>query len=311
MNNAAAKHDCSVAIPAALLALLLCFSGASFAQAIAAIDFETPRAFGYTIGDRIRHEMTLGLRAPYEFDQNTLPETGRLNRWLEISAAAVTVQSSAEIDTYRIVIDYQIFNVPKQLESVTIPQLEFILSGGTDPLPVFMPEWSFSIAPVATPGPRPALRLQPDKLPLPIGTTARRSRLWVSAVLFSGLLAYLAYWRWVLPRRQRGRYPFSNALRELQGLEKSAAVADRYKLGLRSFHAAINATAQHVVFDGNLREFVAENSQYATLEVELTEFFARSSEVFFDDAAVASPAAALQELIGLCRRCRTLERSVA
>lgn len=312
MNNDAATRQCgSRIIPGALLALLLCCPGVSDAQAIADIDVRTPRTFGYTIGDKIQHEMTLSLRAPYEFDEDTLPESGRLNRWLEISAAAVTMQKSAGLNTYRITIDYQIFNAAEKLTSVTIPQLEFILSGGANPLPVFIPEWTFSVAPIATPSARPELSLQPDRRPAPIDTGARNIRLWISAMLLAGLLAYLAYWRWVLPRLRRGRYPFTHALPELQRLAQSTAEPEHYRLGLRAFHAALNAAARHVVFDGNLHEFVVQHSQYATLESELNDFFTQSSAVFFGETNIASPSTALQELVELCRRCRTLERSIA
>ncbi|MDH3374354.1 MAG: hypothetical protein OEM85_13375, partial [Gammaproteobacteria bacterium] len=47
------------------------------AQAISDVRIDTPRDFGYTIGDKIRHEMHLTLREPHRLDTSTLPETGR------------------------------------------------------------------------------------------------------------------------------------------------------------------------------------------------------------------------------------------
>lgn len=255
--------------------------------------------------------MQVSVRPPFQLDRSSLPETGRLNRWLEISAAKATLVSRGAVDSYRITIDYQIFNAPKELSPVTIPQLEFVLSGGDNPLPIFLPEWTFSIAPIAKVGPRPESMLQPDRQPTPIAVGARRARLWGSTFLLAALLSYLAFWQWVLPRLRRSRYPFANALDKLRHLPRSASGSERYKLGARTFHAAMNATARHVVFNDNLPDFFSAHPQYAMLEVELAEFFAQSRDVFFDNSLVAAPDAALRELIELCRRCRTLERSVA
>ena len=289
----------------------LCAPATVFAQAIDDLEISTPRDFGYTIGDKIRHEMQISIRQPFQLDRNSLPETGRLNRWLEISAANATVVSRGEVDTYRITIDYQLFNVPRELSRVTIPQLEFVLSGGDNPLPVFLPEWTFSIAPIATVGPHRELMLQPDRKPIPIAVGPRRVQIWGSTILLVALLFYLAFWQWVLPRLRSSRYPFTNALDKLRRLPRSASGTEHYKLGVRTFHAAMNATARQVVFDYNLPDFLSAHPQYAMLEVDLAAFFARSRDLFFDDAPVAAPDAELLELIELCRQCRTLERSVA
>ena len=293
------------------LVLLVAFAPAVFAQAISGIVIETPRQFGYVIGDRIRHEMQLSLREPFRLDLASLPESGRLDRWLAISAATATRQDRDDIVVYRIGIDYQIVNAPRELTAVTIPQLEFLVVGGPNPLPVFLQEWTFSIGPIAEAGPRPELLLRADRRPQPIPVGGRIIRLWIDGLLLAGLLGYLAWWRWLLPRLKRGRYPFSGACGELRRLLRPASTADDYKLGLRAFHAAVNAAAGHVVFIDNLHEFLESRPEYAGLQAELAALYARSRDVFFNNAPIEAPALSLRELVELCRRCRTLERSVA
>ena len=293
-------------------ALVLCLTPAAIvAQGISDIRIVTPRDFGYTIGDKIRHEMHLSLNEPHRLDTATLPETGRLDRWLEISQAEANVEHRNENLFYRIIVDYQIFNAPPQLTSVTIPQLEFLTMGGASPIPVFIPEWTFSIAPIVSSDARHNLSLRPDRQPHPIPVIGRGVRLLISTLLLTGLLTYLAYRRWLLPRLKCDQYPFSSALAELRKLQRLDSEPENYRLGLKAFHAAVNATAGQVVFAGNLHDFLSANSQYAAMKAELAALYARSQDIFFNNSEAAEPHTSLQELVNICRHCRALERSVA
>jgi len=280
------------------------------AQAISDVRIDTPRDFGYTIGDSIRHEMHLSLSEPYRLDTTTLPETGRLNRWLEISGAEANVEQRDHNVFYRIIIDYQIFNAPPQLTSVMIPQLEFLTTGGASSIAVFTPEWTFSIGPITNSDARQNLDLRPDRQPQPIPVIGRGIRLMISTFLLTVLLTYLAYRRWLLPRFKRHRYPFSSALYKLRKLQRLDFEPENYRLGLQAFHAAVNATAGQVVFAGSLHDFLSANTKYATLEAELSALYARSQDVFFSNSKAAEPHTSLQELIDICQHCRALERSV-
>lgn len=281
------------------------------AQGIVDIRIVTPRDFGYTIGDRFRHEMHLILNEPVLLEMATLPETGRLNRWLELSAAEVDVRHLEQGAHYRITVDYQIFNAPQELTSVTVPQLEFMTTGGPNRIPVFIPEWTFSAGPVTNSKAREILSLQPDRQPQEIPVRGRYLRLLTWTTLIGGLLFYLAYQQYVLPRLRRNRYPFSRALRELRKLQRVSADAESYRHALKAFHAAMNTAAGEVVFAANLDEFVSNNSIYTGLKSDLATLYARSEEVFFKDADTAGHDSAWQELLDICRRCRELERSAA
>ncbi len=280
------------------------------AQGISDFRIDTPRDFGYSIGDKITHEMHLSLSEPLRLDTTSLPETGRLNRWLEISRAEANVEHRNQILSYRIIVDYQIFNAPPQLKSVTIPQLEFLTTGGASPIPVFIPEWTFSIGPITNSDARHNLNLRPDRQPQPIPVIGRGIRLVISMFLLTVLLTYLAYRLWLLPRFKRDRYPFSSALYKLRKLQRLDFEPENYRLGLQAFHAAVNATAGQVVFAGSLHDFLSANTKYATLEADLSALYARSQDVFFSNSKAAEPHTSLQELVDICQHCRALERSV-
>lgn len=282
-----------------------------FAQAISDIQIVTPRDFGYTIGDKIRHEMHLSLAGSYRLDTTSLPTTGRLNRWLEVSRAEAQVEHRNKQLTYHIVVDYQIFNAPRQLTSITIPQLEFVTRGVANSIPVFFPEWTFTIGPVTPADAGEAINLQPDREPQPIPVISRRVRLMIATLLLAGLLMYSVYRQFLLPRLQRDRYPFSKALADLRKLQRLDADPENYRLGLQAFHEAMNATAGWVVFAANLQDFLAANGKFTSLKAELAALYARSQEIFFNNAEVGESATSMQELVDLCRQCRRLERSVA
>ena len=311
MNKYTAPNSSPDRLRLCMVLLVYLMPTAIVAQGISEIRIDAPRDFGYTIGDKIRHAMHLTLSEPYELDITSLPESGRLNRWLEVSGTTVNVEKRDHNLSYHVTVDYQIFNAPPQLTSVTMPQLEFLTTGGAHPIPIFIPEWTFSIGPITDSDGRRDLRLRPDRHPQPIPLTNRAIRLMTWTLLLVGLLSYLAYRRFLLPRFRHERYPFSTALRALRRLQRMDPEPENYQLGLKALHAAVDATAGQIVFAGNLDQFLSANSEYAALKPGLSAFYARSQDVFFKNADAVEPHAALQELVDICRQCRVGERSVA
>ena len=303
-----AKRRAGVGGRRLLAALLACVAATEIdAQSISDLRTDVPRDFGYTVGDTVRHEMVLDLEAPYRLDTTSLPATGRLNRWLEITRAEATAAHGRDGVSYNIAVDYQIVNAPQVVTAVTVPQQDLSVTGGANPLTVFIPEWTFRIGPVTDADARDSMRLRPDRQPQPIPVGGRRIRLLVWTAVLACLLMSLGYRYLLLPRLNRDAYPFRAAHRRLRKLGRSPP-AD-FRLGLKVFHAAVNQTAGQVVFPGKLREFVAGHPEYAELEQELKSFFSRSEDTFFRESEVAKPEAALWELTTLCRRFRAIERS--
>ena len=311
MNKETVPHSRAYSLRLWTALIVYLTPAAIVAQGISDFRIDTPRDFGYSIGDKITHEMHLSLSEPLRLDTTSLPETGRLNRWLEISRAEANVEHRNQILSYRIIVDYQIFNAPPQLKSVTIPQLEFLTTGGASPIPVFIPEWTFSIGPITNSDARHNLNLRPDRQPQPIPVIGRGIRLVISTFLLTVLLTYLAYRLWLLPRFKRDRYPFSSALYKLRKLQRLDFEPENYRLGLQAFHADVNATAGHVVFPRNLPEFLSTNAKYGALTTELSALYARSEDIFFNSSEIEAPDRSLLQLVELCQHCRTLERSAA
>lgn len=60
--------------------MMLVCPAAPRSQAILDVEVVDPRAFGYVIGDTLRREVHLSLRAGYQLENASLPKAGRLNR---------------------------------------------------------------------------------------------------------------------------------------------------------------------------------------------------------------------------------------
>lgn len=296
-----------------LMLPLLLIVATVHAQIIKDIEIVTPRHFGYVVGDTIRHDVALTLAKPYRLHRDSLPQTGRLDRWLELTALSVRAESRDETTRYFIAITYQIINAPRQLETVIVPQQDIEVTDGALVLSTFVPQWAFTVAPITDvklldDQPFPALA---SEHPPPTTALATRfRRLFALVAMLTLVLIYLAFRRWVLPLVARNRRPFANACRQLQRLANDQADECRYAEGLRVFHHAVNETAGRTVFADGLDEFFALESRYNDLRAEVTEFFAASRELFFANPdAAGTSVTSLQPLLRLCRRCREIERA--
>jgi mxaA protein len=288
---------------AAFLALLLASPAAP--QAILDLELVEPRSFGYVIGDAPRREVHLSLRSGYRLDRSGLPQAGRLNRWLELAAPQISEQAVESGRRYRLVFTYRIVNAPRQLEAVTLPQLDIGFTDGDESLAATVPALIITVAPL-TPviGATAIPSLRPDRAPGPIPVEARISRLTAILAGLLVLLGYAAARGWILPRLAAARLPFSTAAREL---ERSPRTPSHYAAALKIVHGAVNRTAGHAVFAHELDGFFEAHPRYAGLRDEFEQVFAASRQVFF-----AGPGAAADgswpALLSLCRECSRIER---
>lgn len=297
---------------AALLPALLAWPVLSPAQAILANDIIEPRTFGYVVGDKIRRELQLSVDSDYRLDEASLPRAGRLDRWLELAAPEVRAASIEDGRRYDIVLTYQIFNAPRTLETVTIPQQDLRLIGRTHALTTFIPALSVTVAPVTSDVGAEQLSdlsLQPDRPPAPLPVRTRQARLlWTSTAL--GALLLFAAWRHGLRALlARRKLPFARAARELKRLQPASGGSGEYAAMLKIVHEALNETAGHAVFAHDFDDFLAAHPEFAGVRADFDRLFAASNRVFFaaraggvpsDDASVA--------LLRLCRLCSRIER---
>lgn len=289
--------------------LVLASAGASLAQAqtLAARGGE-PRAFGYTVGDRVTRQIALDVPQGLTLDEESLPRIGGQGRALELQR--VVLRRSLTGVPRELQLDYQVMLAPRELRVLEMPPVELHFRGTPRDQTLRIDAWPVSVAPLTAiePSPREGLgELRPD-LPAPqIDTAPARMRLIAEAAVAALLLAYLGHVYGVVPWLARRHAPFGRAWRTLKALPAQPDAAQR-RAAFEQFHAALNASAGEVLFAHGLRRFIAQRPAFAPLRDDLATFFTRSREEFFADAGAATD---LRWLTELSRRCRDAERGAA
>lgn len=107
--------------------------------------------------------------------------------------------------------------------------------------------------------------------------------------------------------------PFARAYRQIkkQANLPQGATAEGVRHAVSSMHAALNTSAGHSLFAGNLDQFLAKKPAFKAIEAEIHQFFGLSNQVFFEPNAKHTldlePLAWLKQF---CRRCRDCERGL-
>lgn len=279
------------------------------------MEVSNPRPFGHVIGDTLQQKINIELATPYQLDMGSLPEAGRLSRWLEMRAPLVRARHSRGTTSYEILFTYQTFHLAERLESIVVPSLEISVGNGERILPLLVPEWSFSITPLASHGMGALITgssLRPDHPPSTIAVTPHAYRIFGLSVLLLAAVLYFVYARWGISFIARRKRPFAVSFRYLKGLERKPFTDACYLDALRSLHNAFNQTAGWTVLAGNLELFLVQHPEFASLHLPIETLFRQSRMAFFQPRqAPTHDMDSVQHLTQLCRRCRTLERGLA
>lgn len=282
---------------------------ASAAPDVATLRADTPRAFGYSVGDVITRRIALDLPPGLALDEASLPRAGGRGRAIELQR--VELRRSWSGAARELQLDYQVFLAPRETRVLEMPPVELRVGSGAQARTLRIDAWPVSVAPLTPPdaATRDGLgELRPDLDPPPLDTAPLRGRLLIEATLAALLLAYVAQVYLVAPWSAQRRRPFGRAWAALRALPPAADAAQR-RAAFERLHAALNETAGQALFAAGLERFVAAQPRFAPLRDELARFFAASRDEFFG----ARPAAVgdTRWLVALARRCRDAERGAA
>lgn len=281
---------------------LLSGCSAMLPSPISHFEVQTPRPFGYVIGDEIHHRLVIETRQDVKLIPESLPKQGALNRWLNLNQIRV----ATDTESGELVVDlkYQAFYAPNEVKMLSVPgfTLRFNQSGKTIEQPV--PEWHFTLSPIkelAVRKDEDGLNyMRPDAVPQPLSDS--QHWLVVYASLSLGLITsiYLAYLYGFFPVWPKQRI-FKRALRELSS--KSQADMPR---GLAVVHHAFNVLNDQPLFKHRLAGFYQTHAEYQSAAEQIDWFFNLSNAVLFagkQDFAADD----WQKLQDLCRVCRDIE----
>lgn len=282
--------------------------------AVETLTVTTPRQFGYVIGDPIEHRVLLVLHRGFHLDPASVPEPGRIGRWLALNETGIEGKARGGVSRHTIRLRYQVVNAAQHVIGTGTPPVSLRIIGPEGGLPVVIPAWGFTIGPIVAaeerpPGSLPDLR--PSLPPPPIPTAARTARVTALGLLAAGLGALAT---WPALRRWFGWSapgPFDHACRRVERRMGSPRTPGLYADALVEIHAAFNATAGRAVFEHDLARFFTEHPRFAPMRTPIEALFAESGALFY--ASDGTPPAAetgqsLERLRALCRACRDLER---
>lgn len=270
------------------------------------IGLETPRPYGYTVGDTIRHAVTIEPEPGYRLDEDALPKPGPLSRWLELRRIAVEPEAGTK---RRIVLEYQTFYAPLAVKPLKIPGLALRFAGPAGPRGAETPAWPFSMSPIHGPavlaegGLDP---LRPDAIPEAPATGLPLMRCGGFALAGLAALLYLGQARGLWGLGQRGRY-FREAGLALRRLNTDGDAPAALRTGFALVHRAFDQTLSEPLFAEQLPGFFASHAGYAGLREEIEAFFLASYALFFGGGA--APGFGLARLEALCGACVRVERS--
>lgn len=288
--------------------LLMGCSGFSH-QPISRFELQTPRPFGYLIGDEIRHRVIVETRKDMNLNPNSVPKQGEVNRWLNLNRVKIETDG----DTGDTVIDlvYQVFYAPNEVKMLAVPGYILQFNQARKSVEQAVPAWNFTLSPIkelAVRKDEDGLNyMRPDALPMALSTQNQWLGIYASltlVVLTGGYLAYLYGYFPVWPKRRI----FKRAAGELsrlseRELERGLAVMHH---ALNVMHHALNTLNGRPLFKHRLSEFFQMHPEYRSAVEAMEWFFNFSNQVLFAGKQDFDPED-WHKLNDLCRLCRDIE----
>lgn len=286
------------------IGLLLSSCSSSISEPVTSFQVQTPRPFGYVIGDEIKQRIIIEVRKGLALQYSSLPSKGAINRWLNLNKIKVDKTKTGKGIRYQVELTYQLFYAPLEVKMLELSSfsLQFRQFGHT--IEKKVPSWHFTTAPLR----ELAIRKDEGKEYMRADTAAPLLdnsipyyRLMVSLLIAFILATYLAWlygWLTFLPRYQI----FKRPLRQLAKLS-SDDLADM----LNIMHKALNQLNGKPLFEHRLADFYQRYPNYQQMNNELIWFFNFSNQYFFSSDNMVNKNDS-DKVKTLCQHCLQIER---
>ncbi|MDD5114083.1 MAG: nonribosomal peptide synthetase MxaA, partial [Methylobacter sp.] len=242
-------------------ALILTSCTASVTEPVSYFAVETPRPFGYVIGDEIAQRIVIETRPGIILQAASLPARGQINRWLNLTQINVEQQGEQTVINLR----YQVFYAPLEVKMLTLPGFTLQFAQGDKLLSKDVPDWSFTVAPLRELAVRKNEQheyMRPDGRPPLLSDSAAQMGLWSSFSVSVLLGTYLAYLYGYFP--QSRRRVFKQALKQLATLSETDMAQ-----ALTIAHKAFNKLNRQPLFQHQLTDFYRQHSDYQRINKPL------------------------------------------
>ena len=260
------------------IGLLLNSCSSSLNEPLTHFQVQTPRPFGYVIGDEIKQRIIVETRKGLVLQYSSIPGKGEINRWLNLNKIKIDKSNTRAGVRYQIDLTYQLFYAPLEVKMLELPRftLQFQQFGNT--VEKMVPRWYFTSAPLR----ELAIRKEDGKEYMRADTPAPLldNHTSLNRLILSLFIACLstAYLGWIygiftfLPKYQIFKRP-------AQQLAKSAG--NDLASMLNIMHKALNNLNGKPLFKHQLSDFYQRHPNYQQLHSELIWFFNYSNQHYF------------------------------
>ena len=270
--------------------------------AVEKINITQPREFGYQLGDIFDRQLSLELRNPYVFVEDSLPQPSRLNRWIAFHSFDLESTRRQASVVYDITLRYQVTNVETNIVDAGVPSHLLKITNGDETLTFLVPPSRTTIAPF---GNTQSTELAADITPQLVSVGLNKIVM-LGVLLASSLLGYW-WFQWGLFRRKTVA-PFNHCYRRVKQLGNEAISDPNYASLLREVHHAFNQTAGQIIFPENLQEFLENHQNFAPVHAEIAEYFSHTNAYFFGATKLNAKKLPNEQLRHLLKQCAAAER---
>lgn len=261
-----------------LIILLLSSCTSTISEPVHSFKVETPRPFGYVIGDEITQRILVEVRQGLALQSTSLPAKGSINRWLNLNKVKISKTKGSRGLHFQIDLTYQIFYAPLEVKMLDLPgfTLQFKQFGNTVTKDV--PVWYFTTAPLR----ELVIRkdngieyMRPDQTAPFIDNASVTTRLILFLTIACAVAAYLAWLYGLLsflPKYQIFKKPTQQLAKLTEGEEEKM---------LTIFHRALNRLNGKPLFKHHSHTFYQQFPRYKQLQNDLDWFFDYSNDYFF------------------------------
>ncbi|MDT8312002.1 MAG: hypothetical protein RQ732_11190 [Methylophaga sp.] len=251
------------------------------------------RSWGLLIGDEITAEITLP--ADLDIDTASLPQRNkRHGAWLYLR--------DNELSGNRLLMHYQVTNVPAETREVATPVFELRTTEGGF---INIPEAPLQIGSfLAAENADADGRFVPrgDQVLLPAGNVGLQQQLWISLLIL--IISVLIWLAWHFGFRPRHRLPFAHAVFELNKMRWLGR--KNVDMASRKLHHAFNRSAGTVLVASKLDKLWQQSPWLLPMQPEIDSFYQQSATHFF--SAQGGGARDFSQLLDLARACRVREK---
>lgn len=273
-------------------------------EPVISFQVETPRPFGYVIGDEIKQRIIVEVRHGLDLQYSSIPSKGSVNRWLNLNKVKIKKSEGEKGRMYQIDLTYQLFYAPLEVKMLELPRFTLQFKQYGNIIEQVIPIWHFTAAPLR----ELAIRqkegkeyMRPDINAPWLDNSVAKMRLFVFFLLASMTGLYLAWLYGLLsflPKYQIFKKP-SQQLSKLS--------TENVEVMLTIMHKALNKLNGKPLFKHRVADFYHRFPRYRQLNTELDWFFKRSNQHFFSAESTWNKSDA-EKIISLCQHCLDIER---